>query len=222
MNRIDSTVQEILNSMGDFYDKCVQFARLLDENEIDNGQLFEQIVTCMSFSNAGITENSADNPNEDVLEFRERYLSLTREIVRTIVAENLSEAEFYAKLYSVLYTMTTPIFPNTESSKGSLLFILIRDVPELPYFQPQNLLEMENEDYKQAIDNMMPQLQKAIYMLKRNFRSKTEEASQLWEIANTLESRDDKIVYWAAVIGAIRMQTRNGKLAQSSKLDRGE
>lgn len=53
---------------------------------------------------------------------------------------------------------------------------------------------MGSDEYKEAIQRLNPKIQKIINILNRNFKSRTEEASQIYEILSSLENRNDKIV----------------------------
>lgn len=53
---------------------------------------------------------------------------------------------------------------------------------------------MDSDEYKEAIQRLNPKIQKIINVLNRNFKSRTEEASQIYEILSSLENRNDKIV----------------------------
>lgn len=130
------------------------------------------------------------------------YQNLLHETVRVIAQKNMSEDDFYICLYQSIFS--SELFPKEDEQCAVLLEILSEKIPELPYVQMQNLLEMSDETFKKTTDELNPQLRKAIYVLNRHLRSKTEETSQLWEIANTLGDRDHQIVYWAMIISIIR------------------
>lgn len=53
---------------------------------------------------------------------------------------------------------------------------------------------MDSDEYKEAIQRLNPKIQKIINVLNRNFKSRTEEASQIYEILSSLKNRNDKIV----------------------------
>ena len=53
---------------------------------------------------------------------------------------------------------------------------------------------MDPDEYKETIQRLNPKIQKIINVLNRNFKSRTEEASQIYEILSSLKNRNDKIV----------------------------
>lgn len=141
------------------------------------------------------------DPNEYQKTIR-LYLNLLHETVRVIAQKNMTEDDFYTCLYRNVFD--SDLFPKDDMVQAIFLEILSEKIPELPYTQMQNLLRMSDETFREITAGITPQLNKAIYVLNRHFGSKTEETSQLWEIAKTLEDRDRQIVYWAMVISLIR------------------
>ena len=132
------------------------------------------------------------------------YLNLLHETVRVIAQKNMSEDDFYICLYRNVFD--SDLFPKDDIVHAVLLKVLStkKMIPELPYIQMQNLLKMSDETFREITAEVAPQINKAVYVLNRHLGSKTEETSQLWEIAKTLEDRNQQIVYWAMIISLIR------------------
>lgn len=120
------------------------------------------------------------------------YFDLLKSYVHSLVLKNLNEQDFYQKLYSVVFQ--SDIFPQDEKTQAILLCFLTEKLREIPYFQAVNLLKMDSNEYKEAIQRLNPKIQKIINVLNRNFKSRTEEASQIYEILSSLKNRNDKIV----------------------------
>ena len=117
---------------------------------------------------------------------------MLKSYVHSLVLKNLNEQDFYQKLYDVVFQ--SDIFPQDEKAQAILLCFLTEKLREIPYFQAVNLLEMDSDEYKEAIQRLNPKIQKIINVLNRNFKSRTEEASQIYEILSSLKNRNDKIV----------------------------
>ena len=47
-------------------------------------------------------------------------------------------------------------------------------------------------------------------MINRRFDTRTEEASQLVRIAAEIKDETDRVVYWSALLGALKSMVRNG------------
>lgn len=120
------------------------------------------------------------------------YFELLRSYVHSLVLKNLNEEEFYSKIYNTIFQ--SDIFPQDEKKQAILLCFLAEKLPEIPYFHLNNLLEMSDADYKETTQRLKPLIEKIISLLNRGFKSRTEEASQIYEIMSSLENRTDKIV----------------------------
>lgn len=146
---------------------------------------------------------------KDVEEVIDLYFALLKVYVRTLVRENLEETEFYKRIYEVIFESN--IFPQDEKTKAILLYLLSEKIPGIPYFQAVNLLEMTGEEYKRAVQRLRPQIEKAMDVMNRGFESRTEEASQIYEIILDIENREDKIVFLSVFINIVE---RNGNSCQ--------
>ena len=156
--------------------------------------------------------NSDDNSptlisEDEVLEYQFDYFDLVRVTLKSIIDKNLSVEEFYKKLYTNVFKLD--LLPQDEKGQAILLYLLSsKKFLGLPYYQATGLLEMDEEHYGQIIEKIEDKISLGVYMLNRNFKSKTEEISQLWNLASQLESREEQIVFWAIIIGIIRKYER--------------
>jgi hypothetical protein len=141
----------------------------------------------------------------DVEEIRASYFDLLQQYVFVIIRENLEESAFYKKLYEGVFK--SGIFPQELDIQVILLYFLGEEIRGIPYFQPVNLLEMTGEDYKKAIQCLEPQIERMIDILNRRFKSRTEEASQIYEVISTVENREDKIVLLSVLINIVQRNT---------------
>ena len=148
-------------------------------------------------------DNSPDiMSSEDENRIKRSYYRLTREVTRVLAMENLPTDEFYKKLYSRIFD--SDIFPDDKNVKIVLLRILAEDAIEVPYFQAEQTLDMDNEDFQTAVERVDHYITQALHMLNRHFDSRTMEASQLCRIASEISDEDDRIVYWAVIISILK------------------
>lgn len=89
-----------------------------------------------------------------------------------------------------------------------MLYFLAERIPGIPYFQAVNLLKMPTDEYKAAIQRLNPQIRKIINIYNRRFSTRTEEASQIYEIMDSLENKNDKIVLLAIYTNIIQQNIR--------------
>ena len=161
----------------------------------------------------GKTIGTADAPSEFIKdelrdEVSKKYYGLLHETVRLIMNENLPVNDFYGKLYDC--TFMSPLFPEKKEPRAVLLWLLVDKISEVPYFQAVDLLENSNEEYREAIGRIDPQIRKAIHMLNRHFTSRTEEASQLYRISTEIEDEKDRIVYWSVLFSFFKSDEDDG------------
>ena len=142
----------------------------------------------------------------NVEETKELYFPLLKAYIHSLMLNNLTEEEFYQKLYNTVFQ--SEIFPQDEKKQAILLCFLSEETPRIPYFQAMNLLKMTSDEYKEAIQHLKPQIEKAIDILNRSFKSRTEEASQIYEIMSSLKTRSDKIVFLAVYTNIIQNNTK--------------
>lgn len=142
----------------------------------------------------------------DIEETKELYFPLLKAYIHSLMLNNLTEEEFYQKLYNTVFQ--SEIFPQDEKKQAILLCFLSEKIPGIPYFQAMNLLKMTSDEYKEAIQHLKPQIEKAIDILNRSFKSRTEEASQIYEIMSSLKTRSDKIVFLAVYTNIIQNNTK--------------
>lgn len=70
---------------------------------------------------------------------------------------------------------------------------------------------MSNQEYREAIERIDSSIRKAVYMLNRDFASRTEEASQIFEIMSDLENKKDQIVFLAVIINLLKKHEKKEK-----------
>lgn len=167
--------------------------RLILEYPETIGSADDDAPTCMS--------------ERDVAEYLFVYFDLITAITKNIVDQNLSVDDFYKKLYNNLFVLD--ILPHQNKDQAILLYTLTsKKIFGIPYYCAENLLIMSDDQYNSIIDSIEDKISLAVYMLNRKFKSKTEEVSQLWNIASSLQTKEEQVVFWAVIINIIRRHER--------------
>lgn len=130
------------------------------------------------------------------------YYNLLHDIVQLLMGENTPVNEFYQKLYEQIFSLN--IFPRGDVERAVILWLLIDNMPEFPYYQAVNLLKKSDAEYREALNRLRPHLNQAVHMLNRHFGSRTEETSQLVRIASEIRDESDQIIYWSALISLFK------------------
>ena len=145
----------------------------------------------------------------------EQYIKELDDYIRMLSERNYTADEFYGILYR--YVFNGELYPKETAIQSYLLYLLAERIPGIPYYQTKNLLKLSNEEYKVIVNRIQPQIDKAVAMLNRHFKSKTEEVSQLYYISEDIASDEDKIVYWSVVMSIMRVIGRERAKKRDSK-----
>ena len=180
------------------------YRELLSGNYENSYSVFKEIV---EVSNDISFENVEDEDDDDsplIRHITNRYFRLLGELVVSISRMNLFSEGFYERLYASVFQ--SDVFPQTDSERGIILYLLSLKIYGLPYYQAKDPVILENSRFTDLVGEIEKELDKALYMMKNRFDSRTEAASQLCDIADSLDSREKKAVFWACVL-----QTRRPK-----------
>lgn len=201
-------IQKILsNTTGNIVDVYITLYRQCISGQSEPHKSFQFILECAG--NYDFQEDDAPilTTKIEISKTGHYYYRLLCELVFALAKENLSPEAFYEKLYS--YVFDSDVFPTDDEIRGILLYFLAEKIEGIPYYQAINLVEMTNQEYKDVLERIDSSIEKAIYMLNRGFASKTEEASQIFQIMSGIDDEKDKIVFLAAVIGLLK-KGKNG------------
>lgn len=209
MKNIENLIHEkCANATGNIYD--IYYALYMDflsEDKTNHpSSVLQKLLEKVSQHEFEDDNNSKYISEEDIEENQHRYLELLSAYIHSIILDNLPESEFYSKIYNVIFQ--SDLFPQSKKSQAIMLYFLAERIPGIPYFQAVNLLKMPTDEYKAAIQRLNPQIRKIINIYNRRFSTRTEEASQIYEIMDSLENKNDKIVLLAIYTNIIQQNIR--------------
>ena len=209
MKNIENLIHEkCANATGNIYD--IYYALYMDflsEDKTNHpSSVLQKLLEEVSQHEFEDDNNSKYISEEDIEENQHRYLELLSAYIHSIILDNLPESEFYSKIYNVIFQ--SDLFPQSKKSQAIMLYFLAERIPGIPYFQAVNLLKMPTDEYKAAIQRLNPQIRKIINIYNRRFSTRTEEASQIYEIMDSLENKNDKIVLLAIYTNIIQQNIR--------------
>lgn len=186
-------IDQIKNSCDNIYDVYFLLYKECIFEEENPSMKLKEIITEMQKQEFVHTKNSLYIDVNYIEEIQDKYYELLKMCVDTLINENVEENEFYKKLYETVFT--TGIFTQEEKAQAVYLYLLSEQIPGLPYFQVFNLLKMSDQEYHDTIQRIKPKLERVFDVLNRKFKSRTEEASQIYEIMSEIQSREEKIVF---------------------------
>ena len=198
-------IEEILESNKGILDKYTELYISLLKNDAENYYLnFKKIIE-YSDLNVDFEDDDldVDSKNEIAL-IGIKYFRILRDLVNVIAEDNDCPEQFYQKLYNNIFR--SDLFKLSDREFGVVLFILSMQIQELPYYQTNNLLEMDNDEFSESVVEIGQQVAKGLYMANVRLHTYTEIASQLYDIAGSFGNRKKAIVFLAAVLSKYKKQ----------------
>lgn len=144
-------------------------------------------------------KNSKRIDNKKINDIVKKHGYFLSELVRYFIVENVSEEDFYKKIYNTVFI--SDIFPKEDDVRVVLLQLLAKNIPGLPYFPLSNVMKMDDNEFREASKKMLPQLRKGMSVLNRGLETNTETISQLWPISKELQNDREKIIFFSAIVG---------------------
>lgn len=149
---------------------------------------------------------------EKLISYYQRYLL---DLLHILAIDNPPEDTFYQKLYQQLFESN--LLNNNPVIQSVCIFILYHNILLVPYHQLLNPLKLDTLTFNTILKRIGPQIRLSHYVRARLYDTKTEETSQYWEIANTLKTREEQVVFWYTVL--VDESNTSQKSTQSSDND---
>lgn len=199
---MENKVNDILeNAPGNKYDVYYVLSNECLSNAKEPDRILRQILTYSKKIGAEDGLEPTNLSTEEIKVAEQKYIDLIDQIVQVLIQDNPSEEDFYKALYENVFF--SKLLPQNSKAKAIFMKILSENIRFIPYYQAENLLQMSNEEYRACLEKVKPDVLKALYMLNRNFDTLTEIASQLYNIENGIDRREDKIIFISAILGII-------------------
>lgn len=160
---------------------------------------FLEEITVSDLIGEDLTEEFLRIPPERQ-EGLQECLTLENRLVSNLTQSRVSAEEFYRSLWEKINDST---LITDSHGRASFLFFLRID-SRIPYFELDEGCVMEDERYKELVDKLQPAIAKGSFILSANLKYKTQRASLLMDVANGLESEEERIVFWAVLLGRCR------------------
>lgn len=121
-----------------------------------------------------------------------------------IAEMNLSQEDFYKRLYKVFFKTYDDFCPRNKEEKVIALKILSERVWAVPYYQTVETTSVIREEFRDGIEAIQKSLQEAFYMLNRQFTTKPEQVAQILRIADAISDKKQQIIYWTVILNHLR------------------
>lgn len=201
-------IDEILKTMtGDKINICYQIYQ-----EIIQHQGNEPELLCYFFENSEQIESDGSNwaeniiENEKKYEYIDEYGQVIDGILECLLKKNYQKEVFYKKLWEAI--SENPLLDSINIQVFAIYYIWI-DV-RIPYFELDPGIKMSGDEYREIRRKIIKKIQKARFILSVPVEQKTERASRLAALVDSLESEKERAVLMAQIL-LLWEQKKNGK-----------
>ena len=189
---------------GGLYSICGEVVSIAESCGPEDGpRLLREFLEGISISDLvgeELTEEFLQIPPERK-EGLQECLTLENRLVSNLTQSRVSVEEFYRSLWEKMNDST---LIADSCGRAAFLFFLRID-SRIPYFELDEGCVMEDGRYKELVDKLQPAIAKGSFILSANLRYKTQRASLLMDMANGLENEEERIVFWAVLLGRCRV-----------------
>ena len=140
---------------------------------------------------------------------------LSNQLLLNLIQGNPSEADFYHALW--LKYCDGLLMPDGEA-QSVFLQCLWMDL-RIPYFHRSSEgCTMDDDEYREIYRKLKPEIiRRAQFYLSVRFRQKTQRASLLMDLADSLDSERERAVFWSYVITRIAASAQAYRKAEQAR-----
>lgn len=146
-------------------------------------------------------------------------IGVVNNVISNLVERKVTEDDFYINLLNRLLDHG---FLQNELRQAIFLQCVWLD-NRIPYYQLGEGRHIgNNEEFKRIYKEIEPSLNKGRYIINAKLQYKTQRASLLMEIADSLDTDEQRMVFWASIIDGMRMTIWYLQKSLDEKNARGE
>lgn len=150
------------------------------------------------FNGGGIFEPEIVLNQDQINNALQKFGELSDSVLNSLIAQECSEEEFYNRLIDAI---NSPIFP-TDASRIVALYNILRDA-QMPYFEIGEGMKMNNDKYANLQRELRTEMKRLSHLLARKFTQRTEQASHVLDVIQSIETRDGQVVAISKLVGLI-------------------
>lgn len=130
-------------------------------------------------------------------------------IAERIAEMNLTQEEYYKRLYNNIFNSNNEVYPQSKEEKVIALKILSERAMAVPYFPIEETDRISREEFQQIVQDLRPSIQEAFYMLQRRFSTTPELGAQMVRIADKITGKKEQIIFWTVILNKLRSGDKN-------------
>lgn len=132
-------------------------------------------------------------------------IGVVNNVISNLAERKVTEDEFYKNLLDRLQDHG---FLQNELRQAIFLQCVWLD-NRIPYYQLGEGRHIgNNEEFKRIYKEIEPSINKGRYIINAKLQYKTHRASLLMDIADSLDTNEQRMVFWASIIDGMRMTIR--------------
>lgn len=151
-------------------------------------------------SQAQTEQNELFISNREISIFNAKYRQLIESVINMLSLDGLKTNDYYNALFDILLKLCSE---KTAAEKGLCLYNVIWD-DRSPYYEVKKGVALSESEYRDVLKIIEPQLRKMTFVLNLSHSQRTEEASQLLNLIDELETREMKTVFLAQLLKTSR------------------
>ncbi len=232
LNYLKNVIANNVSKIDTFQGKmnvCIEISSLMRNEPLDSFEIFKVFLENADFiwneeerirenssidllseihENINFADKKENNDLRDSLSaFAFRYKNYICGIIDLIFAEHLTPEEYYQRLWNML--QENNLFASKE--RNEMMLFLVWGDSRTPYYHFESPLGMENCEFLEVTDKIKPEISKLLFVLNANYLQRTEEASCILEILNSIHDSTSKVVFIANLILCLKAQNKNGQ-----------
>lgn len=184
---------------GKVYDLCYKIINESDDLEKDFQYLCENLLELPQEKEVTIKTYISEEEYEFIRKIYDgRIDGILSEIINKVNYGILKQDQFYSELYQKL----TQNFTNKKEL--AVAFERVVADTRIPFIYLGKPLSMKQKDYAEGIKRNEENIKKIIYILKTNYSQKTEEASMVLNLLESIEDYTDRVIVMAQIIDLLK------------------
>lgn len=136
-------------------------------------------------------------PEEELRAAIQKYRPIVHQLVENLVESRLEEEQFYQQLWQQLNNQA--FFPNSVAVVAAIVVLFHNS--QVPYYLLPEPPLMDDKDYRRCSEQIIQQLNRALFSINTHHAQKTQMAIQLIELYRQLPAEDERTVFVAHLLG---------------------
>lgn len=193
------------------YEICEAVIEYFNQHSSDAQEMFRCFLTQVeipSYSEDVMLQDFiAINEAKVSHETNKRLREMERTLVKELIFKDVPEDYFYDELWRRL---SDTLLVSSSEQKAAFLNLLWLD-PCIPYYQLGIGVQMDEEKYRDIVEQLYPQRSKIAFVMNAGYPQRTQKVSILMKMADELPSVDERIVFWSIVLGWLENRLRRSR-----------